>query len=62
MYLPVGCPKWNPEEKAFSVLKNALRRDQDLGHVADIEAAIYDKVYATISPELMTSLFTSSGL
>ena len=60
-YLSPYPPDYNPIEKAFSVLKNRLRRNQALDEAEDVEEEIHRQIWDVITPELMRALYRSSG-
>jgi len=61
MYLPPYSPDFNPIEKAFSVLKNQLKRAQVLTRTRSNTAIIKNFFSDVVTPELMQALVCDCG-
>ena len=61
MYLPPYSPDFNPIEKAFSVLKNQLKRARVLTGNNQDPTIIKSFFSDVVTPELMQALFRDCG-
>ena len=60
-YLSPYSPDFNPEEKAFGILKSKLRRRRTMDIAADPIEAIHDTVWEVMDGPLLRKLYTASG-
>ena len=60
-YLAPYSPDFNPEEKAFSVLKSKLRKRRTMDTALDPIEAIHQIVWEVMNEDLMRKLYKASG-